>query len=125
MSWDLRRPARQGSGAPPPSSRDLRRVLSVEDRRVEGKTGPVDLEVVRDVDLQTEATALLVQIPRDFYRMLQETDVDDPDVRRVPLDWRSQTRHVFVSCFERGYRVVDFLRNEGARPANYYLLLRR
>jgi predicted GNAT superfamily acetyltransferase len=124
MSWDLRRPPRQGNGPPPPSPRDLRRVLSVEGRRVEGKTGPVDLEVVRDVDLQMEAPALLVRIPRDFYRMLQETDVDDPDVRRIPLDWRRHTRRVFVSLFDRGYKVVDFLKNEGDRPANYYLLSR-
>jgi hypothetical protein len=34
----------------------------------------------------------LVEIPYDYYRMLQETDVIDPEDRSIPLQGRKQTR---------------------------------
>lgn len=124
MSWDLTRQARDGSGAAGTPAPDTPRVFSVEVLCVEGKAGPVDLEVVRGADLRPEAPTLLVQIPLDFYRMLRETDVADPDVRRLPVDWRAHTRRAFVALLDRGYKVTDFLKTWGTPPANYYVLTR-
>ncbi len=122
MSWDLARKARDGSGAAGTPAPETARVFSVEVRRVRGTTGPLDLEIVRDADLRPEAPTLLVQIPLDFYRMLRETDVTDPDVRRIPVDWRANTRRAFVALLARGFRVTDFLKNRGNLPSNYYVM---
>ena len=121
MSWDLKKtPDRSG----PPPAGACARVFRVESRRVAGKTSEVSFEVVRDMDLDLDSDNLLVQIPLDFYGMLKETDVADPDVRRIPVDWRLCTRSAFLGFFDRGFRVVDFLRNSGNPPANYYVLAR-
>lgn len=122
MSWDLARKARDGSGAAGRPGPETPRVLSVEVRRVEGTLGPLDVEVVRDAGLRLGDPTLLVRIPQDFYRMLRETDVADPDVRRIPVDWREHTRRAFVSLLGRGYRVTDFLKDLGTPPANFYVL---
>jgi predicted GNAT superfamily acetyltransferase len=114
MSWDLKKTPAASSG----------RVLQVESFRVAGKTSEISFEVVRDLNLDLDTDYLLVQIPLDFYRMLQETDVADPDVRRIPVDWRLCTRRAFVGFFDCGFKVVDFLRNSGNPPANYYVLTR-
>ena len=67
----------------------------------------------------------LLEIPFDFYAMLKETAVDDPEVRRIPLDWRLITRRVFLSLFESGWRVVDFrLLSDGDRKRDFYVLSR-
>lgn len=121
MSWDLRKTAARSAGPPVEA---CGRVMRVETRRVAGRTSPLSLEVVRDADLDLDGDRLLVRVPRDFYLMLQETDVDDPDVRRIPIDWRHHTRRVFLGFFDRGYRVIDFLKTAGRPPANYYLLVR-
>lgn len=121
-SWDLLRKARNGSrsaGRPGPAAP---RVFSVEARRVQGATGPLDLEVVRASEIPPQVPAVLVQIPLDFYRMLRETDVADPGVRRIPVDWRAHTRRAFTALLDRGYKVTDFLKAWGTPPANYYLL---
>jgi predicted GNAT superfamily acetyltransferase len=121
MSWDLKKPRRRSSFPP---NEAYGRVLRVEDRRVTGRTAALSLEVVRDTALDLDGDRLLVRTPLDFYRMLQETDVDDPEVRRIPVDWRLHTRRAFLSLFGRGYRVIDFLKAVGTPPANYYLLAR-
>lgn len=123
MSWDLertRRPPVYDLGAAQAAPRPLRAGL----RRVAGKSGPVDLEVVEGTDLGAEDRVLLVPIPRDFYRMLGETDVEDAEVRAIPVRWRTATREVFQALFGRGYRVVDFLKTEPGGPANHYVLAR-
>lgn len=123
MSWDLLRtgprPAydlRQALAAPP--------AIRASSRRVAGKSGPIELEVVEGTDPEAAGEALLVRIPLDVYRMLQETDVADAAVRRIPVDWRLATREVFLRLFARGYRVVDFLKAGPESPANHYVLLR-
>lgn len=123
MSWDL---ARTGGrrGYDLQAARTAPPVIRVGVRRVAGKTGEVDLEVVEGVDPPADGDVLLVRIPLDFYRMLQETDVPDPDVRRIPVDWRVATRQVFQSLFARGYRAVDFCRAGPGAPANHYVLAR-
>jgi predicted GNAT superfamily acetyltransferase len=121
MSWDLRKAPGQNG---PVSVASIGRVLSVESRRVAGRTGALSLEIVRQADPGLDGDRLLVQIPVDFYHMLDETDVADPDVRRIPVDWRLETRRVFLALLGRGYRVVDFLRVPGPPPENFYLLAR-
>ncbi len=122
MSWDLER-----TGEPP--GRGLVPAQAAPDviragwRRVAGRGGPIDLEVVEEVDAGAEADILRVRIPRDFYRMLQETDVEDPEVRPIPVEWRLATRRVFRSLLARGYRAVDFLK-AGPDGANHYVFAR-
>jgi predicted GNAT superfamily acetyltransferase len=123
MSWDLER-----AGERP--AYDLEAALAAPRPvragacRVAGKNGPVELEVVEGTDLGAEGEALLVRIPLDFYRMLQETDVGDAEIKAIPVHWRMATRQVFQALFGRGYRVVDFLKTEPGGPANHYVLAR-
>ena len=123
MSWDLERT----SGRP---DYDFEAVLSAPQtiiaglRGVKGKSTELELEIVEGTDPDAAGDPLLVRIPLDFYRMLQETDVADGDVRRIPVDWRMATRAVFQGLFSRGYRVVDFRKAGGRASANYYVLSR-
>ncbi len=123
MSWDLAR-----AGRPPvPDAGAVRRApetVRASVRRVEGRGGPLDLEVVEGTDPEAEGDTLLARIPLDFYRMLQETDVPAAEVRRIPVDWRLATRTVLRRLFERGYRVADFLKAGPEGPANRYVLTR-
>ncbi len=124
MSWDLRRPAR-GPEAGGNAAAGLPAYPTVAPRRVAGASGPVDLETVTSADLPASpGPRLLLRIPSDFYRMLRETAVPDPDVRRIPLDWRLATRSLFRELLGRGYRVADFLKDAGDPPGNAYLLER-
>lgn len=119
MSWDLNK----RSERPAPDARRLRalagRLLSVERREVAGRSGPLRIDIVRPADPAARGPEVLVPIPQDFYIMLRETDVDDPEVRRIPLDWRLETRTVLQALFSEGYRVVDFIRLD---DSGYYLL---
>ena len=125
MSWDLERKAGRGEPA-----YDLEAALAAPQpiragtRRVTGKSSELDLEVVERIDGNVGGDVLLVRVPLDFYRMLQETDVADADVRRIPVDWRLATREVFQGLFARGYRVVDFWKAKGSVSGNYYVLSR-
>jgi predicted GNAT superfamily acetyltransferase len=120
MNWDLleTRPGADISG------REAERALRIEHRRVHGRTGEHVFEVVSGVDLEPASDLVLVPIPADFYRMLRETDVDDPEVRRIPVDWRLQTRRVFVALFDLGYRVADFFKQAEGPAGSYYLLVK-
>lgn len=123
MSWDL---VRTG----PRPGYDLRAALAARPairaavRRVAGASGHVDLEVVEATEPEAPGDVLLVRIPLDLYRMLQETEVADPEVKRIPVDWRLATREVFLRLFARGFRVVDFLKATEEKPANHYVLRR-
>ena len=104
-----------------------------EIREVQGKTGEIRLEVAQagDLDLTEEdgrvrssrPEFVLVEIPVDFYRMQQETDVVDPEVRSIPVEWRRRTRQAFHVLLAQGYRVVDFryLKQPG-RLRDFYVL---
>jgi predicted GNAT superfamily acetyltransferase len=122
MSWDLRLPARVGVS--PWAAALTSRLCVVESRTetVEGRTGPADLEIISGLDLAKNDEILYVRIPRDFYLILQETDVPQPSVREIPLRWRRETRRLFLNLFERGYRVADFFATSGTSPENYYVL---
>jgi predicted GNAT superfamily acetyltransferase len=119
MSWDLGKGSRPGPAKIPPG---LKHAVFAETVSVEGKAGVLDLELVREADPDLDGNPVLVQIPSDFYRMLQETDVAEPAVRSIPVEWRLQTRRVFQRLFARGYRVTDFGRAPEDPGRGCYLL---
>ncbi len=124
MSWDLRRKAGFREFDAAALLTNDRCLVRVEERTVSGRSGALKLECVVGVDLDKIDKGwefLFVPIPRDFYLMLRETDVEDGSVRRIPLDWRLQTRQVFQALFERGYRVVDFIKTAGEPRVNFYV----
>jgi predicted GNAT superfamily acetyltransferase len=122
MSWDLTKKIQR-----PAFDLDFllaaeTRVLGVETVRIQGKTSPVELEVVRKLNLDLSGDFLLVQIPKDFYRMLRETDIPDESVRRIPLDWRLATRQAFQTLFARNYEIVDFQKSGKRGAGNFYVM---
>lgn len=123
VSWDLKKEhSKPRCDLPELMSAD-KRVIQTEVREVRGKTGPIQLDVVKNVDLSLDNELLLVEIPFDFYTMLRETDVSDSRVREIPVVWRHKTREVFQALFRRGYAIVDFgyLQKEG-RKRDFYVL---
>jgi predicted GNAT superfamily acetyltransferase len=122
MSWNLSREVRRGEpgGEERPGSGQT--VISAEDRLVVGRSGPVKLEVIDGTHLDPDEDHLFVRIPRDFYLMLRETDVEERSVRQIPLDWRLETRVVFTSLLKRGYKVVDFIQTPDVPRRNFYVL---
>ncbi|HEX2694829.1 MAG TPA: hypothetical protein VHP61_03695 [Acidobacteriota bacterium] len=125
MSWDLRREVRRPACEAESSAGTEHRVIRAGTRTFAAPGGTVEVEAVQDVTPDLDAECLLVQVPRDFYRMLRETDVDDPDVRRIPFDWRMATRQAFQTLFRRGYEVADFLRAGEGDAENLYLLRKK
>jgi len=100
-------------------------VICLSHQVVQGRDGPLEMAVLRDVDLGIDEPFILVEIPFDFYAVLQQTDVSDEAVRRIPKDWREATRRVFLHYFDEGYRVVDFrLFEQGNRRRDFYVLHR-
>ncbi|MGQ9671646.1 MAG: hypothetical protein ACUVV5_00760 [Candidatus Aminicenantales bacterium] len=125
MTWDLKQPIRPREFDAMPLLAEERCLVRFEERTVQGRSGPVGLEVATGIELERMGLAeefLFVPIPRDFYLMLRETDVEDSSVRRIPLEWRLQTRRVFQELFGRGYRVIDFFSPAVHPRKNYYVL---
>lgn len=97
-------------------------VIQTEVEEISGRTGPTQLDVVTGVDLSLENDLLLVEIPFDFYTMLQETDVSDTRIKEIPVVWRYKTREVFQDLLGRGYKVIDFRYiEEGERKRDFYV----
>ena len=124
VSWDLDQKSRRLEEEVDESSLPGRCVIESERLRVSGKNGEVEIEVIAQVRPGLDGEVLFVEIPADFYLLLRETDVGDPKVRKIPVDWRTETRQVFQSLLERGYRVTDFFRTKPA-PRRYFYVLRR
>jgi predicted GNAT superfamily acetyltransferase len=133
VSWDLEKEiSRPGYDIQELVSGGCLAVSSVV-REIQGRSGPVRLELVQEGDLELSSKKdpasgrkpefALVEIPFDFYRMLQETDVSDPEVRGIPAAWRQRTRLAFHSLLERGYVIVDFCyyKHQG-RVRDFYVL---
>jgi predicted GNAT superfamily acetyltransferase len=100
-----------------------RMAVSADLVEVEGRSGPLELEVVREMNLELDHEFLLVEIPVDFYTMLRETDIKNDDVRSIPLDWRLKTRKAFLTLQERNYKVIDFRQIEkNKRKRDFYVL---
>jgi len=124
MIWDLK----QGIERPGYPFKDMldgqHSLIEFEEMKVAGRTRPLTLEVATGLCLDLDSEFLLVPIPRDFYLMLRETDVSDPQVRRLPVEWRLKSREAFQALFRRGYRIIDFraVKRRGSRNENYYIL---
>lgn len=125
MSWDLLKKIRRPAKHDDYLLSEERLVIKAEENTVSGKKGSIKLEVVTNVDLKKEEEPLFVQIPRDFYLMLKETDVEEAEVRRIPLDWRLETRQAFQAYLRRGYQVIDFFQTKDEAKRNFYVLRRR
>jgi len=123
ISWDLRKKNER-------SEYDLESLVdsghiavSADLVEVEGRSGPLELEVVKEMNLDLDHEFLLVEIPIDFYTMLRETDVTDDKVRSIPLDWRLRTREAFKTLLGRSYKVIDFCQIEkDTRRRDFYVL---
>lgn len=122
MSWDLTKGVERPAYDLDSLLRRERLVTQVEHATIPGKSGPVELEILRDVDLGIEDDFLLVEIPFDFYRLLEETDVEDDSVRTIPLNWRTKSREVFPNLLDRAYKVIDFKSVElDGRRRDFYI----
>jgi predicted GNAT superfamily acetyltransferase len=124
MSWDLRRQTMLPACRLEALLDAGHDVIEAEYTNLPGKTRLVELEVVKNVDLGTSSEVVLIRIPLDYYLMLRETDVADPEIRHIPLEWRMRTRTAFQVLFVKGYKVVDFQKVDGPRPRNFYVLKR-
>jgi len=120
MSWDLERPPSVPAFELEPLLDDARKVIRAAKRALTPEGGTAEAEIVLGLRTDLEAPRLLLQIPLDFYRLLEETAVGDPDIRRIPADWRMATREAFLALMGRGYRIVDF--RKSAAGENFYIL---
>jgi predicted GNAT superfamily acetyltransferase len=97
--------------------------VRAEKMTVEGQSGPVELEVIEEINLDLDNEFLLIEIPVDFYTMLKETDVADDRVRSIPLEWRMKTRQAFQTLFKKNFRIVDFKKvGKGNQARDFYIL---
>jgi len=124
MSWDLRRSVGRGERPPATAISERQDIVRCQEEVVAGRTGPVLLETLSGVNLEADGRTLYVRIPRDFYLMLGETDVQAPEIRNIPVRWRLETRRVFQTFLARGYRVDDFFTTPAPSSKNYYTLLK-
>jgi len=124
VSWDLNKKGRRPEFDLQKWLTPERCVIEMERVKVPGKSGPTELEAIREVHPALDRDPLLVEIPADFYLVLQETDVEDENVRRIPVDWRIKTRQVFQTLLEKGYKVSDFCLTKST-PRRYFYILER
>ncbi len=125
LSWNLRKKVEDRE-----PDYDFESLLSkgliatrIEFSTVSGKNGPVEMGLFRGADLELDNEVLLAEIPFDFYRMLSETDVEEPRVRQIPIEWRAGTREVFQSLLARNYRIIDFRQATlDGRSRDFYVL---
>lgn len=123
MAWNLLA-SKQPVGVDPESLLEQGRCLNqVDELRVEGKSGLLSLEAITGISQLPQDGPVLVRVPRNFYQMLQETDVPSPQVRRLPVDWRLKTRELFQALLTQGYRVADFFSLKKQEKFEYYYLL--
>ena len=100
-------------------------VVHAEWKEIQGRSGPIMLEIVQEIDVDLDGEFLLIEIPVDFYTMLKETDVDENRVRNISLDWRMKTRQAFQVLFERNYKIIDFRRIEKDRQVRDFYILKK
>ena len=94
-------------------------------KEITGAEGPTFMETLESIDLDLKSEYVLVEIPFDYYRILQETDVDDAAVRQIPLNWRLGTRQVFQHYLAKRYQIVDFrCYSESGRKRDFYVMRR-
>jgi len=81
---------------------------------VVGRAGD-GMPVNRRIDLERRGAAIRVEIPADL-EVLKRTD---PGLARA---WRQESREIFTTYLERGYRVVGFESLEAASSRRCYVL---
>jgi predicted GNAT superfamily acetyltransferase len=109
MAWDIGSDGLPGDGAPLEPAGEGPCILSAVRRTVNGRSGPAAIETAGVLSFDGVSDSVLMRIPADFYAVLMETDVEDPEVRRIPLIWRLRTREAFQTLLGRGFRVAGFL----------------
>ena len=121
MLWELERmfPRLRNS-----YSEQTPRVIETELRSIRGRDDGLVLPAVVGVDLQCEEETLFLEIPWDFYTMLQQTDVEDKTIRAIPIEWRAATRKVFLHYLSKGWKVTDFIRDLTSGSHRCYYILR-
>lgn len=99
--------------------------ISSEQIEIKGKYGSAVTEVVKDINFDIKKKQVLVEIPYDFYAMLDITDVPDKKVRNIPFEWRIHSRRIFHELFSRGYQILDFkMKKMDNRKRDFYVLSR-
>jgi predicted GNAT superfamily acetyltransferase len=124
MAWDLRSGETPAGGIAGEPAGEGPCILSAVRRTIAGRSGPVTIETAGALSLDGLSDSVLVRIPADFNSLLQETDVEDPEVRRIPLLWRLRTREAFQTLLGRGFRVAGFLDILPGETGPGYLLRR-
>jgi predicted GNAT superfamily acetyltransferase len=122
VSWDLNKKRPELKFDHQKWLKPEHRVIETERIQIPGKSGRMELEVIREVRPESDQSPLLVEIPADFYLMLRETEVEDRSVRRIPVDWRMKTRKIFQRLLKKGYRITDFCRTKTAPRSCFYVL---
>jgi len=82
--------------------------LEAEGVEIQGRDNRVVLEKIKKLDLDLRGDILLVEIPVDFYRMIRETNVQEESIRKIPYEWRIQSRQAFLTLLDKGYKLRDF-----------------
>ncbi len=100
-------------------------IVKAKRKTVEGQSGPIELEVIDEINLNLDNEFLLIEIPVDFYHMLEETNVEDVGVRSIPFEWRMQTRQAFKALFERDYKIIDFCKVEKDELVRDFYILKK
>lgn len=97
--------------------------VQAEWKKIQGRSGPIRLEIVRKINIDLDHELLLIEIPVDFYTMLKETDVEEKRIRSIPLTWRTKSRQAFQALFSRNYKIIDFRKTEmDGRIRDFYIL---
>ena len=98
-------------------------VVHAEWKEIQGKSGPIKLEMIKKINIDLDREFLLIEIPVDFYTMLRETDVEENRTRSIPLEWRIRTRQAFQTLFDRKYKIIDFRKiKKDGQVRDFYIL---
>lgn len=121
VTWDLLRKIKRAVTNPQPFLQPRHLAIITSRRKIRGKTGLLQVEIIENVRFDLKEKILLAEIPIDYYTMLRETDVPDKNVRRIPLHWRLETRRLFEELLRRKYRIADFWLVKGKPGRNFYV----
>ncbi len=123
VHWDLERQSRREPIDLSCLLKNGHSLSATDFERIEGRSGPIELPVIKGVREETRLDPVMIEIPFDYYSMLHETDVADQDVRRIPVAWRMFVRQAFHAQTAAGYRVKDFLYlTQGKHKRDFYVL---
>jgi len=126
-AWDLlnrHRPFLAEEEIEPALSR-LPRALQSDWKTFKAGQAEIELQLVKRVRLDLKEELILVEVPVDFYGLLHETANLSDELKNIPVNWRFQSREVFLNYFGQGYEAVDFLKARSEKAAVYYLLKKK